>query len=144
MLEEYYDFLCERLILWAKFSDLTAGDRFALSFENKDQVKSFINELSKTKGISKFEIPNERGSAFWGLSYQLNHNDGMKLVIVSTNDVTPAYLVSLRNQIGQQKGVWENTAILFVSDKILDSINSGAKDISRQGGPFNLDELRKI
>ena len=143
MLEEYYDFLCERLISWAKFSDLTAGDRFALSFENKDQVKSFINELSKTKGISKFEIPNERGSAFWGLSYQLNHNDGMKLVIVSTNDVTPAYLVSLRNQIGQQKGVWENTAILFVSNKILDSINSGAKDISRQGGPFNLDELRK-
>lgn len=143
MLEEYYNFLCERLISWAKFSDLSVGDRFVLSFENKDQVKGFVNELSNTAGVNKFKIPNEHGSVFWGLSYQLKHNGGMKLVVVSTNDVTPAYLVSLRNQIGQQKGVWKNTAILFVSDKILDSINSGAKDISRQGGPFNLNELRK-
>lgn len=143
MLEEYYDFLCERLISWAKFSDLTAGDRYVLSFENKDQVQSFLKELTGMDGIDDFYIPSDHGSGFSGLSYQLNHNNGMKLIIVSTNNVTPAYLVSLRNQIGKQAGIWDNTALLFVSDKILDSINSGAKDISRQGGPFNLDELRK-
>lgn len=143
MLKEYYDFLCERLIDWAKLSDLSSGDRYVLSFENKDQVKGFIQELNKFDGISKFIINNESNSSFSGLSYQLNHNDNMKLIIVSTNDVTSAYLVSLRNQIGRQEGIWKNTALLFISDKILDSINSGAKDISRQGGPFNLDKLRK-
>jgi len=77
MLEEYYDFLCERLIEWAKFSDLTAGDRYVLSFDNKEQVQGFIDELKKSEGVNKFNIPSGNGSSFSGLSYQLNHNNRM-------------------------------------------------------------------
>lgn len=143
MLEEYYDFLSERLISWAKKASLTAGERYVLNFENVDEVKGFISELQKLDGINNFYISSDYGSGFSGLSYQLSQNNGMQFVIVSTINVTSAYLVSLRNQIGKQSGIWENTVLLFISDKRLDSINRGAKDISRQGGPFNLNELRQ-
>ena len=113
MLEEYYDFLSERLISWAKKASLTAGERYVLNFENVDEVKGFISELQKLDGINNFYISSDYGSGFSGLSYQLSQNNGMQFVIVSTINVTSAYLVSLRNQIGKQSGIWENTVLLL-------------------------------
>lgn len=143
MLEEYYEFLCKRLISWANTVDITPGDRYVLSFEESQQVQSFMGNLSRLDTVNEFHV-SQGDSDFKGLAVELGQQpQAMKLVVVSTNNVTSDYLVNLRNQIGRQQGIWENTALLFVSNRILDSINSGAKDISRQGGPFNLDELRK-
>ena len=140
MLEEYYKFLCERLISWARSVEISEGDRYVLSFEDQQQVKSFMDNLSGLDSVTPFKI--QQGLA--GFSFPVSESKrAVSLVVVSTNNVTPDYLVNLRNQIGRQKGIWEHTALLFVSDRILDSINSGAKDISRQGGPFNLEKLRK-
>lgn len=141
MLEEYYRFLCERLVSWSKNVDVTPGDRYVLSFEDANQVRNFMSVLKDLSSVHSFKIATW-GSNIEGLSIKVNSND-LKLVTISTNDVTPDYLVNLRNQIGKQEGIWENTALLFISNQILDSINSGAKDISRYGGPFNLHELRR-
>ena len=141
MLEEYYEFLCKRLVSWANIVQIIPGDRYVLSFEELNQVKSFMAKLADLAEVSPFVIGQGEAS-FDGLAITLI-NSQIKLVIVSTDNVTPDYLVNLRNQIGRQTGIWDNTALLFVSNRILDSINSGAKDISRQGGPFNLEELHK-
>ncbi|GEO73673.1 hypothetical protein LNA02_03710 [Levilactobacillus namurensis] len=142
MLEEYYKFLCKRLVAWANKVEISPGDRYVLSFEESQQVRNFMNELGRLGEVEQLQI-SQGESGFAGLAIMLNQPVSMKLVVVSTNNVTPDYLVNLRNQIGRQQGIWKDTALLFVSNQILDSINSGAKDISRQGGPFNLDELRK-
>lgn len=142
MYEEYYEFLCKRLIAWTNKVEIKPGDRYVLSFEDQKQVKDFMKTLSDSPRVSSFVIGNDV-NAYAGLSVQLKQASSLKLIVVSTIGVTADYLVNLRNQIGRQQGKWDNTALLFISNQILDSINSGAKDISRQGGPFNIDELRK-
>ncbi|WP_434432682.1 helicase HerA domain-containing protein [Lactiplantibacillus paraplantarum] len=142
MLKEYYKFLCNRLIDWSRNIAIQAGDRYVLNFENDNQVREFMTILAGFDDIYNFQLMDEQYGPS-ALVFDINENSHMRLVVVSTVEVTPDYLVSLRNRIGQQQGIWQNTALLFVSNKILDSINSGAKDIGRQGGPFNTGALKR-
>ncbi|MGF7428283.1 helicase HerA domain-containing protein [Lactiplantibacillus argentoratensis] len=142
MLREYYKFLGNRLIDWSQTITIQAGDRYVLNFENDDQVRQFMSVLSEFNDIHNFQLMAERSGPN-ALAFDIDTDSHMQLVVVSTVEVTPDYLVNLRNRIGQQQGVWENTALLFVSNKVLDSINSGAKDIGRQGGPFNTGALKR-
>lgn len=141
MSEEYYKYLCDRLVTWANNTDITRGDRFSLILEEQKQVAQLMDSLKENELVSDFQI-EEKHSGLKTIAIEVKKT-GMKLVVVSTINVEPAYLVMLRNRIGSQDGNWDNTAILFISNKTLDSIMSGAKDLSRQGGPFNLNELRK-
>lgn len=141
MLKEYYKFLCRRLITWGRSVPISKGDRYVLNFESDEQVESFMRTLAQDQEMLPFQLSSTISNRK-GLAFEIGPRD-RKLVIVSTVDVTPDYLVNLRNRIGQQQGIWANTALLFVSNKVLDSINSGAKNIGRQGGPFNTDALRK-
>mgnify|MGYP000977090459 FL=1 len=142
MLREYYKFLGNRLIDWSQTITIQAGDRYVLNFENDDQVRQFMSVLSEFNDIHNFQLMDEQSGPN-ALAFDIDTDSHMQLVVVSTVEVTPDYLVNLRNRIGQQQGVWENTALLFVSNKVLDSINSGAKDIGRQGGPFNTGALKR-
>ena len=142
MLREYYKFLGNRLIDWSQTITIQAGDRYVLNFENDDQVRQFMSVLSEFNDIHNFQLMAEQSGPN-ALAFDIDTDSHMQLVVVSTVEVTPDYLVNLRNRIGQQQGVWENTALLFVSNKVLDSINSGAKDIGRQGGPFNTGALKR-
>lgn len=141
MLEEYYEFLCKRLISWTSNVEIAPGDRYVLSFEERQQVRNFISVLSKMSEVENIRIGNS-DATLSGLAIKSQKNN-TKLIVVSTENMTPDYLVNLRNRVSEQQGIWTNTALLFISNQILDSINSGAKDISRKGGPFNLHELRK-
>lgn len=141
MLEEYYEFLCKRLIRWMNNVEMVPGDRYVLSFEEHTQVQDFIAALTKLPTVRKTPI-DARHRDLSALTIYAKKSD-IRLIVVSTENMTPDYLVSLRNRVGKQQGIWANTALLFISNQVLDSINSGAKDISRNGGPFNLNELRK-
>jgi len=138
MSKAYFDFLSRRFINWTKRVTISASDRYVLSFENQQQVSSFMESMLLQPAVNQFPITTS-GIDLTGLSVSTIGQE--RIVLVSTNDVTPDYLVGLRNKIGRQDGIWKGTALLFVSDRVLDSINSGAKDISRQGGPFNLEAL---
>ncbi len=62
-------------------------------------------------------------------------------MIVTGSDVTPDFLVTLRNFVSTAEGEWKNKALLIVSDNIKDSINGGMKNLNEKGYPFSLDYI---
>lgn len=110
MLREYYKFLGNRLIDWSQTITIQAGDRYVLNFENDDQVRQFMSVLSEFNDIHNFQLMDEQSGPN-ALAFDIDTDSHMQLVVVSTVEVTPDYLVNLRNRIGQQQGVWELSLI---------------------------------
>ena len=48
--------------------------------------------------------------------------NGIKVVVVNSNEVSVDYLVTLRNQVTTQEDVWKDTALLLICYDIIDSI----------------------
>lgn len=46
-------------------------------------------------------------------------------------------MVTLRNQVGEQKGIWKDTALLSIVFKQLDSIQGGSTDLQKEGMPLH-------
>src|SRR5699024_5548922 len=66
----------------------------------------------------------------------------MSYVIATTGPHTTIdFLVTLRNEMSEQQGQWENTSLLFISDSMNDSIRGGSIDITSEGFPLHVKEL---
>src|SRR5690606_18934830 len=89
-----------------------------------------------------FSYKHERGEAYntFALEFNINH----KLVVASTSqNVKPDFLVTLRNAVGEQLGVWENTSLISIVHEQLDSISGGSSDLQKEGMPLHPQSLFK-
>lgn len=137
MSNQFYDYLADKLINFFKHHSLNEGDRFLINFDTKNQVNNFCNVLKREKdGDFNFRYNNSYDEFN---TFFLTFN-GVDL-IVTGSDVTPDFLVTLRNFVSTAEGEWKNKALLIVSDNIKDSINGGMKNLNEKGYPFSLDYI---
>lgn len=136
MSNRYYSFLVNKLLKWMESISINAGDRYYITFNNQNEVNHFIKAVvsQDSERIEEFNLHTE-GINYSTLSFDIN---GLKVVVANTaEEVTQDFLVTLRNKVGEQEGVWKNTALLFVCDDELDSIVGGASSLAKKGGPFH-------
>lgn len=137
MLNQFYKYLSDELIHYLKKASFKAGERFYLQFDNKEQVNQFYNVLQVTEFSQSFQYQHQQGSPYQ--TFLLKLPGKANVVVAATSEsVTPDFLVTLRNQVGEQKGVWENTALLSICYETLDSIRGGSSDLQKEGMPFNV------
>ncbi|WP_078410114.1 DNA phosphorothioation-dependent restriction protein DptH [Priestia abyssalis] len=142
MLNQFYNYLSEKLIGYLQNEPLRGGERFYLQFDNEEQVESFYRVLEESEASQPFHYRHEHGSPYSTISIKISEN--IKVVVAATSEnVTPDFLVTLRNQVGEQKGVWENTALLSICHETLDSIRGGSSDLQKEGMPFNVKSILK-
>lgn len=140
MLNQFYKYLSDELIQYLTTTSFKRGDRFYLQFDNTNQVQEFYKVLSESDFAQQFQYKHEQGSLYNTFSIKLS--DGMNVVVAATSEkVTPDFLVTLRNQVGEQKGVWANTALLSICHETLDSIRGGSSDLQKEGMPFNVKTI---
>lgn len=58
-------------------------------------------------------------------------------------DITVDYMVTLRNQVINQTGVWKDAALLVICDTAIDSIYNGMRNLQKSGMPFNVNSISK-
>jgi len=123
MLNQFYKYLSTKLDSFLDGQSLKGGERFYLQFDEQQQVAEFYSVLKELKRAETFYYKHQHGSPYRTFALMIN---GIKIVVAATVDnVTPDFLVTLRNKVGEQKGEWENTALISICHETLDSIRGG-------------------
>ncbi|MFC0015087.1 MULTISPECIES: DNA phosphorothioation-dependent restriction protein DptH [Allobacillus] len=118
---------------------ISPGDRFFLRLDEVKEAEDLITALRERKEMQPFLYTHRSGSKYQTFSLDIN---GIKLVIASTTEnVTPDFLVTLRNEVGDQKDNWKNTALLSIVTEQLDSIQGGSSSLQKEGMPLHPESL---
>lgn len=136
MSNQFYRYLSNKVVEFFDSNEVKAGERYYIQFDEKDQVEKFYNELSQSKNVNKFSYKHKLGSEY--STFSINLKDDVKVVVASTINVTPAYLVTIRNASQEQENEWENTALLIICNEPNDSIKNGCRDMKTDGMPLNV------
>lgn len=141
MLNRFYKYLTDKLIDYFQVSKIKGGERFYLQFDNEKQVNTFYEFLRNHDISEEFNYRHRQGVPYSTFAMKINDID---VVVAATNGrVTPDFLVTLRNEVGLQKGEWENTALLSICYETLDSIRGGSSDLQKEGMPLNVKNILK-
>lgn len=141
MLNQYYKFLSNRVIGWLKGQkNIEDGDRFFILLDDKSEVFNFFRELKKNPNVQGFNARSD-GLDFETIYLLVN---GKKVLFVATEDeVTQDFLVTIRNRVSEQKGIWQETSVFFIVHDGLDSIIRGSFDVSQKDAPFNISGIKQ-
>ncbi|MFN7252935.1 MAG: DNA phosphorothioation-dependent restriction protein DptH [Anaerobacillus sp.] len=141
MSNQFYNYISELLLRFFKETSIKAGDRFYLQLDKTEDLTDLLEALRQQENVKEFVFQHELGDPYRTFSIEINE---LKLVVAHTaDDVKPDFLVTLRNQVGEQKNVWENTALLSVVSEQLDSIQGGSSDLQKEGMPLHPNYLLK-
>ncbi len=141
MLNQFYQYMSKKLIRFLESEQLSGGERFYLQFDSKDNVKDFYQTLGQNGIAEPFVYKHEQGSPYQTFCLMMG---SVRVVVAATiNDVTPDYLVTLRNQVSEQDNEWKETALLSICYETLDSIRGGSSDLQKEGMPFNILSITK-
>ena len=142
MSDQFYNYLTNKLFDYFKDNKLVAGDKFYIQFDEESQIINFYNSIKeygeKNSSLNEFTFKHEKGDEFTTFSIVC---EDINLVIVESTTVSEDYLVTLRNQVGPQKGPWQNTALLIIYDEAKDSIFSRMGDLTTEGMPLNINYI---
>lgn len=145
MSNQFYDYLSNKLFEYFYENNLKIGDKFYIDFDEEDEVISLYESL-KNNGKNKYifeefcykhDYSNKEYKTF-----SLNIN-GIKLVVVESVSINIDYIVTLRNQVTEQKGVWKDTALLVICHKSIDSIYNGMRNLQKEDMPLNINSISK-
>lgn len=140
MSKQFYNYLSKKLLDFFK-NNLKIGEKFYVQIDDDNQVNDFYNYLKDTASlngfaINKFSYTHKLGKDTF-TTYYISIN-GVKLVIANSYKVTPDFLVTLRNQVTEQKDVWENSALLVLCNDAIDSIYNGMSNLMKKGSAFDV------
>lgn len=134
MLNQFFNYVTNLIIEYFKHTKIQPGDRFYLQVDHEEDVESIVHSIS-CSGSEKFIYQHQQGPIYETIALRM---DKTLLVVAYTSaSVDPDFLVTLRNQVGEQQGVWENTALLNIVSKPKDSISGGSCDLQKEGMPLH-------
>jgi DNA phosphorothioation-dependent restriction protein DptH len=141
MLNPFYDYIGGQLVnFFKKESEENHIDRYYLYLPEENLVDELIGVLKTDSRAEKFVYQHESGlSEYETFSLNFNHT---KFVIASTNDNTSIdFLVTLRNEMSEQKGQWKNAALIMICNTLNDSIKGGSRDLTTEGLPLHVSQI---
>ncbi|MEK4249485.1 DNA phosphorothioation-dependent restriction protein DptH [Paenibacillus sp. FSL W7-1287] len=143
MLNQSYNNIAELILNYFDEHTFYPGDRFYLQLESQEEIDLLLQSLQTTGSnrIETFTFSHEQSTDQYQ-TFSILLDNQIKLVIAATNDtVTADYLVMLRNQTGEQQGVWNNTMLLSIVQSSLESITNGSKNLQIEGMPLHVDSI---
>jgi len=135
MLNQFYNYLATLLINYFKDVGIKSGERFYLQLDNEKDVENLVSSLKQIGYGIDFSYKHELGETYNTFYIPLKYTN---IVIANTShDVKPDFLVTLRNLVGAQTGLWEDKALLSIVSEQLDSIQGGSSDLQKEGMPLH-------
>lgn len=135
----FYEYLSNKINdYFDEIEDLNIGNSYYLQFDKETEVNAFYNELQNLDNSSPFYDGKYK-------SFQLNNANENKTLIAAASSslkVTESFLVTIRNLIKEQKGLYSNLNVLFLfCNYDLDSITNGAQNLLDKGMPLEFQLL---
>ncbi|MGR9049737.1 DNA phosphorothioation-dependent restriction protein DptH [Halobacillus faecis] len=138
MSKQFFNYISEMLVKQLN-GQVSPGDRYYLQMDDPQEIQYIVDAMEILNGVERFPYKHESGSTYDTFAINLN---GVKLVVASTSSgVTPDFLVTLRNEVGDQKGIWQDTSLLSLVSEQLDSIQGGSSDLQKEGMPLHPQSL---
>ena len=142
MSNKFYNYLSDKIKNFFKNSEIRHGDKFFIQFDEEYRVDDFYNTLKNDLDkVEEFKYQHESSNVPFTTFTTLLEN-GIKVVIVNSNKVSVDYLVTLRNQVTTQEGVWKDTALLLICYNIIDSIYDGMRNLEKEDMPLNINIIK--
>ncbi len=141
MSNQFYNYIADQILQHFSSSPLSAGDRFYLQLDQDEEIENLVDALQQKQNVQKFVYKHEFGEPYETFCIKI---DSIRVVVAHTHgNIKPDFLVTLRNQVGEQQGVWKNTALLSIVSEQLDSIQGGSSDLLKEGMPLHPVSLYK-
>ncbi|MFY4775833.1 DNA phosphorothioation-dependent restriction protein DptH [Metabacillus sp. RGM 3146] len=138
MSNQFYNYISSVILEYFQGTGIKNGDRFYLQLDKQSDVSALIESL-ENKNARPFQYQHEYGDKYETFSIPF---ENIQLVVAYTSEkVKPDFLVTLRNQVGEQRNEWENTALLSLVSEQLDSIQGGSSDLQKEGMPLHPSSL---
>ncbi len=144
MLNQFYSYLSEKIMEFFITNPLSAGAKYNIQFEQKNQVQDLYNALRYNNNLCeefKYKVKINDNEVTYD-SYAIRFNDVKLIVAATIGDVQPDFLTRLRNMVGVDKE-YKDKAILFIHDTTLDSIMGGTESFVKEGMPFHINSIQK-
>jgi len=141
MLNQFYEYISSQILsFFEKESAKPGTNRYYLHLPSNEHVKELYDVLANHEKSEQFNYQHPEGlSTYATISLPFN---GKSYVIATTGpDITIDFLVTLRNEMSEQIGQWKDTALLFISNTMNDSIRGGSIDLTSEGLPLHVKEL---
>ncbi|MGM0409822.1 MAG: DNA phosphorothioation-dependent restriction protein DptH [Bacillota bacterium] len=141
MLKQFYKYLVRKTVNY--FNDnLNSGERYFIQFEEKEHVNNFYQAINKHPAAKLFRYKHEAGKNTYN-SYEIKLNETRLIIAATVNEITPNFLIILRNMLDENEDEFNNAAILFIFNEEIDSILGGAKNLLAEGQPLYLGRISK-
>ncbi|MFD1739509.1 DNA phosphorothioation-dependent restriction protein DptH [Bacillus salitolerans] len=141
MLNQYYKYLSGLILDFFKEIEIKSGDRFYLQLDTLEEINNLVDALEDNPEVNVFTYTHDKGEPYLTFSIKIGE---VNVVFAHTSlDVTPDFLVTLRNQVGEQKEEWRDTALFSIVSEQLDSIEGGSSNLQKEGMPLHPNSLFK-
>ncbi|MCZ8538303.1 DNA phosphorothioation-dependent restriction protein DptH [Paenisporosarcina quisquiliarum] len=138
MSNQFFKYISTLIIEHFTREGIKSGDRYYLQLDNDSDVEKLVNGM-KENDSQIFIYKHELGDEYYTFSLPLGE---VNLVVANTSEVVkPDFLVTLRNLVGEQKGIWKDTALISIVSEQLDSIQGGSSDLQKEGMPLHPNSL---
>lgn len=141
MLSPFYKIVAEQLQkFFVSMSEKKEIGRYYLELPSEDYVEKIYEALVNLNEAQPFIYKGEKQEKEYETIAL--HINGMTYVIATTlNDTHVDFLVTLRNEMSEQKGQWNNSSIVMISNKKLDSIAGGSISLTSEGFPLHSSKI---
>jgi len=142
MSNQFYSYLSKIILDYFETKGLKQGDKFNIEFEKEEQVIQLYEALEKNEKVEPFIYRINDSVEYKSYCIVIN---GLRIIVAATiNDITPDFLIRLRNLVGDESNPkFKNTAILFIHNTTLDSIVRGTESFFKEGMPFHPETIYK-
>ncbi|KQS37702.1 hypothetical protein ASG02_12050 [Exiguobacterium sp. Leaf196] len=117
-------------------------DRYYVHLPSRKHVVEMYNALSNLSTSKPFQYRHPSGTRTYE-TISLEYGS-QKFVIAATGiDTSIDFLVTLRNEMSEQKGIWKGTSLVLLSDTLNDSIRGGGRNLMSEGLPLHVSQMVK-
>ncbi|MGE7772310.1 DNA phosphorothioation-dependent restriction protein DptH [Viridibacillus arvi] len=114
--------------------------RYYLELPSKEYMENIVASLKELPETKPFIYQATTGAKTYE-TIALHYGDE-KFVIASTlNNTHVDFIVTLRNEMSEQKEDWKNASIVMISNKKLDSIRGGSLSLVAEGFPLHSSQI---
>ncbi|WP_010305642.1 DNA phosphorothioation-dependent restriction protein DptH [Kurthia senegalensis] len=140
MLKQFYNIISNQFVTFFK-EEAKNGEvnRYYLSLPNETYIQSIMEAVSELEEAEPFVYEAEGEEAYETVA--LRFGDYKYVFATTLNGTHLDFIVNLRNEMSEQKGIWKNTSIIMISDKMLDSIRGGSRNLTAEGLPLNASQI---
>lgn len=141
MSNPFYKYISNQLVVFfEQEATRNKTDRYYLYLPTEEIIKNIYKEFKKLANIEPFVYKHEKGTKpYETIAIILGD---LKYVIASTmNNTNIDFLVTLRNEMSEQKGEWKNTSLILLCDTLNDSVRGGNQDLIGEGFPLHVSQI---